>query len=285
MGASQSPARATPPRAPKRGGPGAPMAHRGRGPPPPPPPRPGKDFGAPLSVVNGTLMCPPQEDPHPYRDLLGGFSKHLEDALFPPCIIRRGSMTPWEAPIVGEEWAHEWGRWCAATRAPEAPAQRHEGWRPHTRPQPTMIQGAGPDHPLDAAAEEWLRAAPGATSGVEWRRVLAHPSAIPPATSSTPPTCSEPQRYTHGDATQPPSGGSPRRTEPPGSLGALQKWGACVRRRPVLAGRHSGAPAPHAPHQPCSRAAPGARHLFFCAALCGQNCIYATALDLKLPRC
>ena len=91
---------------------------------PPPPPRPGKDFVASLRVVNGTLECQPQEDPHPYRDLPGGFSRHLQDALFPPWIIGRGSMTAWEARIVGEEWAREWGPWCAATRAPETPAQR-----------------------------------------------------------------------------------------------------------------------------------------------------------------
>ena len=90
---------------------------------PPPPPRPGKDFVASLRVVNGTLECPPQEDPQPYRDLPGGFSKHLQDALFPPWIIGRGSMSAWEARIVVEEWVCEWGRWCAATRAPETPAQ------------------------------------------------------------------------------------------------------------------------------------------------------------------
>ena len=70
---------------------------------PHPPPRPGKDFVASLCVVNGTLECPPQEDPHPYQDLPGGFSKHLQDALFPRCIIGGGSMTAWEARIVGEE--------------------------------------------------------------------------------------------------------------------------------------------------------------------------------------
>ena len=58
---------------------------------PPPPPRPDKDFVAFLLVVNGTLECPPQEGPHPYPDLPGGFSKHLQDALFPPWIIGRGS--------------------------------------------------------------------------------------------------------------------------------------------------------------------------------------------------
>ena len=59
---------------------------------PPPPQRPDKDFIASLRVMNGTLECPPQEDPHPYRDLPGGFSKHLQDALFPQWIIGRGSM-------------------------------------------------------------------------------------------------------------------------------------------------------------------------------------------------
>ena len=43
--------------------------------------------------------------------------------------------------------------------------------------------------------------------------------------------------------------------------GALPKWGACARGRPIPAGRHSGAPAPHAPHRPRSRAMPGARQL------------------------
>ena len=137
---------------------------------PPPPARPDKDFVASLRVVNGTLECPPQEDPHPYQDLPGGFSKHLQDAPFPPWIIGRGSMTAWEARIVGEEWARQWGRWCAATRAPETPAQRYaaiplEGWGPHTRPRPTMIRGASLDHPWDAAAKEWLQAAPGPQAG------------------------------------------------------------------------------------------------------------------------
>ena len=137
---------------------------------PPPPPRPDKDFVASLRVVNGTLECPPQEDPHPYRDLPGGFSKHLQDALFPRWIIGRGSMTAWEARIVGQEWAREWGPWCAATRAPETPAQRYaaiplEGWGPHSRPRPTMICGAGPDHPWDAAAKGWLQAAPEPQAG------------------------------------------------------------------------------------------------------------------------
>ena len=135
-----------------------------------PPPRPDKDFVASLCVVNGTLECPPQEGPHPYRDLPGGFSRHLQDALFPPWIIGRGSMTTWEARIVGEEGAREWGRLCAATRAPETPAQRYaaiplEGWGPDTRPRPTVIRGAGPDHPWDAAMGEWLQAAPEPQTG------------------------------------------------------------------------------------------------------------------------
>ena len=116
------------------------MAHRGRGRLPPPPPRPFKDFVASLRVVNGTLECPPQEGPNPYRDLPGGFSRHLQDALLPPWIIPRGSMTAWEASIVGEEWAREWGRWCAATRAPETPAQRYAA---------NPLQGPGAAHPAE----------------------------------------------------------------------------------------------------------------------------------------
>ena len=46
----------------------------------PPLPRPGKDFMASLRIVNGTLECPPQEDPHQYRDLPGGCLKQLQDA-------------------------------------------------------------------------------------------------------------------------------------------------------------------------------------------------------------
>ena len=135
-----------------------------------PRPRPDKDFVASLRVVNSNLKCPPQEDPHPYRDLPGGFSKHLQDALFPQWIIRRGSMTAWEARMVGEEWACEWGRWCATRRAPKTPAQRQaaiplERWGPHTRRRPTMVRGAGPDHPWDAAAGKWLQAAPEAPTG------------------------------------------------------------------------------------------------------------------------
>ena len=138
---------------------------------PPPPPRPGKDFVAALCLVNGTLECPPQESPRLYRDLPGGFSKHLQDALLPRWIIGRGSMTAWEAHIVGEEWAREWGRWCAATGATETPAQWYatiplEGWRPHTRPLPTMIRGAGPDPPWDAVANDWLQAAPEPQAGL-----------------------------------------------------------------------------------------------------------------------
>ena len=118
--------------------------------------------------MNGTLECLPQDDAQPYRDLPGGFSKHLQDALFGPWIIRRGSMTAWEAGIVGEKWAREWGR-----HAPETPAQRCAAvplgaWGPHTRPRPTMIRRAGPDQPWDAAMREWLQAAPGPQTG--WNR-------------------------------------------------------------------------------------------------------------------
>ena len=120
--------------------------------------------------MNGTLECPPQEGPHLYWGLPGGFSRHLQDALFPPWIIGRGSMTAWEARLVGEEWGREWGLWSAATCALETPAQRYtaislEGWGPDTQPRPTVIRGAGPDHPWDAATGKWLQAAPGPQTG------------------------------------------------------------------------------------------------------------------------
>ena len=71
---------------------------------------------------------------------------------------------------MGEEWAREWGHRCAASHAPEAPAQQYaaiplKGWGPNTRPKPTVIRGAGPDHPWDAATGEWLLAAPGPQTG------------------------------------------------------------------------------------------------------------------------
>ena len=74
---------------------------------PPPPPHPGRHFVPPIRVMNGTLECPQQEDPHPYQGLPGGVLKHLQDALFPLWIIGRRSMTAWEARIVGAEWACE----------------------------------------------------------------------------------------------------------------------------------------------------------------------------------
>ena len=198
---------------------------------PSPPPRPDNDFVASLCVVNGTLECPPQEGPHPYQDLLGGFSKHLQDALFPPWIIGRGSMTAWEARIVGEEWACEWSQWCAATRAPETPAQRYaaiplEGWGPDTRPRPTVIRGAGPDHLWDAAMGEWLQAAPSRKQYGLGTRPHSSGHPFPPASSFTPPTYSGLRRYANGDTPRPPSGRTPQRTGPPSSPWRTSKLGS-----------------------------------------------------------
>ena len=92
---------------------------------PPPPPRPRRDFVACLRIVNGTLECPPQEDPHPYQDLPGSFSKHLRGTLFPPWIIGRNLMTAWEVHVVAAEWARQWDRWCATTRALGAPTPQY----------------------------------------------------------------------------------------------------------------------------------------------------------------
>ena len=49
---------------------------------------------------------------------------------------------------------------CTAVRRHPA-----RGVGPHTQPRPTMIRGAGPDHPWDAAAKEWLQAAPEPQAG------------------------------------------------------------------------------------------------------------------------
>ena len=62
-----------------------------------PPPRPGRGSVTSLRIINSILACPQQADPHPYRDLPGGLSKHLQGALSPPWIIGRSSMTAWEA--------------------------------------------------------------------------------------------------------------------------------------------------------------------------------------------
>ena len=64
-------------------------------------------------------------------------------------------------------------------------------------------------------------------------------------------------RTRHGHRPMAPSRGRGR----PARRGALQSLGAGIRRRPVPAGRHPGAPAPYAPHRHCSRAAPGAGRL------------------------
>ena len=111
-------------------------------------------------------------------------------------------MTAWEARIVGEEWAREWGRWCAATRAPETPAQRYAAI-----PAP----GVGAGHP--AEDPPWSEGRDLTTRGTRrqgdgCRRpqgrkrdglgTYPHSSGRPsrPASSFTLPTCSGPRRYT-----------------------------------------------------------------------------------------
>ena len=61
---------------------------------PPPPLRPGKDFVASLLVVNGTLECPPQEDPHPYQDFPSGHMKIWKIAKHTPCSQRIALGSP-----------------------------------------------------------------------------------------------------------------------------------------------------------------------------------------------
>ena len=139
---------------------------------PPAPPQPGRDNPAPLCLVNGTPKCPPQEDPHPYRDLPGGFLEHLRGLLFPPRIIGRNSRTTWEVHIVSAEQAREWSWWSATMRALETPTPQYaaiplECLGPHTRPRPTVTRGPDAERLWDAATTEWLQAAPKPHTG--WR--------------------------------------------------------------------------------------------------------------------
>ena len=159
---------------------------------------------------------------------------------------------------MGEEWAREWSRWCAATRAPKTPAQRCaaiplEGWGPDSRPRPTVIRRAGPDHSWDAATGEWLQAAPGPQTGCTWDVSSLVRTPVPP-----PHRPLRRQRTAgYGDTQMGTRHGlrpmaPPRGRGRPARRGALQNWGGGIRRRPVPAGRHPGALAPHAPHRPCS---------------------------------
>ena len=155
----------------------------------PPPPRPSRNFVAYLRLVNGTLECPTQEDPHQYWDLRGGFSKHLRGTISPLWFMGLNSMTAWEAHIVDAEWVLEWSPWCATTHTLGTPALQYaavllKGWGPHTQPRPTVICGAGPARPCDAATTELLRAAPepntrwrGAVSSLLWAPLPPPPRA------------------------------------------------------------------------------------------------------------
>ena len=131
---------------------------------PPPPPRPNKDFVASLRVVNGTLECPPQEGPHPYQDLPGGFPKHLQEALFQPCIPRRGDQhrptptkrptTPGGAPPNTHRRSKQRTPYGSHQRTPTSHRKPHGEWRAHLhgengphpqrKPQGTLPHGAPP---------------------------------------------------------------------------------------------------------------------------------------------
>ena len=91
-------------------------------------------------------------------------------------------MTAWEACKVGTEWMREWGRWCAATRAPGAPCSstppRGVG---AARPARAHHDSrGGPQSPVGCGGREMTAGGPGATRGMEWGCVLAHPGAPPP---------------------------------------------------------------------------------------------------------
>ena len=74
---------------------------------------------------------------------------------------------------MGEEWAREWGRWCAATRRP-----------PRSSTPAFCSRGGGrtPGHdpPVGRGGRGMAAGGPGATRRKRRGRVLAHPSALPP---------------------------------------------------------------------------------------------------------
>ena len=120
----------------------------------------------------------------------------------------------------------------------------------------------GPRSPVIRGGKGMATGGPGATSGVELGRILAHPSAHPPPHRPPHRQRAPSHRDTHmGTRRGHHSVAPPRGRSRPAHRGALQHWGAFVRRRPVPAGQHFGALTPHAPHWPCSRAAPGTRQL------------------------
>ena len=168
---------------------------------------------------------------------------------------------------MGEEWAREWGWWCAATRGLGTPAQRYaaiplEGWGPHTRPRPTMIRGAGPDHSWDAATKEMAASGPGAANRMDWRRVLAHQSTRPPPHRPSRRQCAPGYGDTHmgtrrGDHPMAPSEDGAARL----AVAHFKTAGPVYDNAPSRLDDTPGVLTPHAPHRPCSRAWPGAGQL------------------------
>ena len=132
-------------------------------------------------------------------------------------------MTAWEAHIVGAEREHEWSPWCATTRTPGTPATQYatvplKGLGPHTEPRPTTIRRAGSERRYDAETTEWVRAAlePHTAWRGEVSSLLQAPLRLRLVLHTTN-ILGAPEIRTSG-ATQPPSGGSPRRRGGPGSL-------------------------------------------------------------------
>ena len=127
-------------------------------------------------------------------------------------------------------------KWCAATRAPETPAQRYaaiplKGWGPDTRPRPTVIRGAGPDQPWDTETGEWLQAAPGLQTGWTGDVSSLVRTPVPPrivlCRQRTPGYGDTHMGTRRGRRPVAPPGGRGR----PARRGALQRWGAGIRRR------------------------------------------------------
>ena len=117
----------------------------------PPPPCPGGNFVASLLILNGTLESPPQEDlplPGPAAGFLEAPVGRSLPAMDHWTQLHDRVGSPHSGRGVGariELVVRHHAR--ARTPAPQYAAVPLKGWGPHTRSRPTMICGAGPDHP------------------------------------------------------------------------------------------------------------------------------------------
>ena len=243
------------------------MAHREEGRLPPPPRVPWQGLGGLPPCRERHPGMPTARGPPPVPGPAGGFLKAPTGRPLPAVDHRARLHDPMGDPYGGRGVGARMEplvRRHARTGDPRAAVLRHPARGVGAAHPATAHHDprGGPPPPVGRSGRGMATGGPGATHEVEWGRVLAHPSAPPPSPRS-------PRRQrapSHGDTRMGMRHGHPPVAPPggrgrPAHRGAFSKLWPYVRQRPVLAGRHSGAPAPHAPHRPCSRATPGAGQL------------------------